>query len=598
MEPKRLFDCIEYQLQNNPLNDMLASKEGGQWKKYSSADVKDLVDRLSAGLISSGIGPNDMTVEGRDKVAILSKNRPEWVILDLAVQQIGAVLVPVYPTIGVNELEFIFNDAKVKIAFVNDEDLFLKVLSVKDRVPSLQEIYTFEHVANAHHWKEISGRSTPELVQKIKPIADKIQYEDLATLIYTSGTTGTPKGVMLSHRNIVSNVMACIPCFPPGENLRSLSFLPLNHIFERMVTFLYLFRGTSIYYAESLDTIGDNLKEVKPNMFTTVPRLLEKVYDRIMQKGNELTGTKKKLFFWAHGLAEKFEINKNQGIWYNLQLGIANKIIFSKWREALGGSIRCVVTGGAACQVRLIRIFTAAGITIMEGYGLTETSPVISVNRYDEKGRMFASVGPLIDGVEVKIAEDGEILCKGPNVMMGYYKRPDLTAETITDGWYHTGDIGTLVEIKKGPYRQFLKITDRKKEMFKTSGGKYVAPLPIENKLKESKYIEQVMIVGAEKKYVGALIVPSFPNLKEWCRQAGIPFTNNEEIIKHPKVIELYKDLVESFNKYFNHVEQVKRFELLQHEWSVETGEMAPKLSLKRKVVMEKYRDAIQRIYS
>ena len=420
---------------------MLASKEGGQWKKYSSADVKDLVDRLSAGLISSGIGPNDMTVEGRDKVAILSKNRPEWVILDLAVQQIGAVLVPVYPTIGVNELEFIFNDAKVKMAFVNDEDLFLKVLSVKDRVPSLQEIYTFEHVANADHWKEIIGRSTPELIQKIKPIADKIQYEDLATLIYTSGTTGTPKGVMLSHRNIVSNVMACIPCFPPGENLRSLSFLPLNHIFERMVTFLYLFRGTSIYYAESLETIGDNLKDVKPNMFTTVPRLLEKVYDRIMQKGNELTGTKRKLFFWAHGLAEKFEINKNQGIWYNLQLGIANKIIFSKWREALGGNIRCVVTGGAACQARLIRIFTAAGITIMEGYGLTETSPVISVNRFDEKGRMFGSVGPLIEGVEVKIAEDGEILCKGPNVMMGYYKRPDLTAETMTDGWYHTGDI-------------------------------------------------------------------------------------------------------------------------------------------------------------
>lgn len=597
MEPKRLFDCIELQLGNNPLDDMLAGKEGGVWKKYSTREVKDMVDRLSAGMIHLGIGPNDLSVEGRDKVAILSKNRPEWVIVDLAVQQIGAVLVPVYPTIGVNELEFIFNDARVKMAFVNDEDLFLKVLSVKSRVPSLKEVFTFEHVVNARHWKEISGQSTPELVQKIKPLADKIQYEDLATLIYTSGTTGTPKGVMLSHRNVVSNVIACIPCFPPGENLRSLSFLPLNHIFERMVTYLYLFRGTSIYYAESLETIGDNLKEIKPNLFTTVPRLLEKVYDRIMQKGNELTGIKKKLFFWAHSLAEKFAINKNLGLWYNTQLALANKIIFSKWREALGGNIKCVVTGGAACQVRLIRIFTAARIIIMEGYGLTETSPVISVNRFDEKGRMFGSVGPLIDGVEVRIAEDGEILSKGPNVMMGYYKRPDLTAEAITDGWYHTGDIGMLVENKKGPYPQFLKITDRKKEMFKTSGGKYVAPLPIENKLKESPYIEQVMIVGAEKKYVGALIVPSFPNLKEWCRINGIPFTTNEEIIKHPKVIELYKDLVESFNKYFNHVEQVKRFELLADEWSVDTGEMTPKLSLKRKVVMEKYRDPIERIY-
>jgi long-chain acyl-CoA synthetase len=357
---------------------------------------------------------------------------------------------------------------------------------------------------------------------------------------------------------------------------------------------LYLFRGTSIYYAESLETIGDNLKEVKPHMFTTVPRLLEKVYDRIMQKGNELTGTKKKLFFWAHGLAEKFEINKNLGVWYNFQLSLANKIVFSKWREGLGNNIKCIVTGGAACQVRLIRIFTAAKITIMEGYGLTETSPVISVNRFQEKDRMFGTVGPLIDGVEVKIGEDGEVLSRGPNNMMGYYKRPDLTAEVLTpDNWFHTGDIGSLVNNNK-----FLKITDRKKEMFKTSGGKYVAPLSIENKLKESTYIEQLMVVGADKKYVGALIVPSFSNLKEWCRQHGIEYSSNEEIIKHPKVIDLYKDIVETFNKYFNHVEQVKRFELLPHEWSVETGEMTPKLSLKRKVVMEKYRDPIERIYN
>ena len=479
------------------------------------------------------------------------------------------------------------------MVFVNDEDTFHKVMSIKNRVPSLKEVFTFEHVANGKHWKEVIALSTPEGIAQIKPIADKITYEDAVTIIYTSGTTGTPKGVMLSHRNILSNVLACIPCFPPGEELRSLSFLPLNHIFERMVTYLYLFRGTSIYYAESLETIGDNLKEVQPNMFTTVPRLLEKVYDKIMQKGNELTGLKKKLFFWAHGLAEKFEINKDQGAWYNFQLSLANKLIFSKWREGLGGELKCIVTGGAACQVRLIRIFTAARIPIMEGYGLTETSPVISVNRYQEEGRMFGSVGPLIDDVEVKIAEDGEILSRGPNVMMGYYKRPDLTAEVITDGgWFHTGDIGMLIDNK------FLKITDRKKELFKTSGGKYVAPLPIENKLKESPFIEQVMLVGSERKFVGALIVPSFPNLKDWCRKNGIDeMISPKEMIRQPRIIEMYKDLVESFNKYFNHVEQVKKFELLSEEWGVDTGEMTPKLSLKRKVIMEKYRDAVERIY-
>lgn len=597
MLAKRLFDCIDFQLSNHPLEDMLAGKEGGQWKKYSTAEVRKIVDQLSAGLLSLGISPNDMSVEGRDKIAIISRNRPEWVMLDLAVQQIGAVLVPIYPTIGVNELEFILKDANVKMVFVNDEELFLKLQNVKPHIPTIEQVFTFEHVVNARHWKEVLALSNESLIARIKPIADKITEEDLATLIYTSGTTGTPKGVMLSHRNIVSNVMASVPCFPPGTNMRAMSFLPLNHIFERMVTYVYLFRATAIYYAESLETIGDNLKEVKPHMFTTVPRLLEKVYDKIMQKGSELTGTKRKLFFWAHSLAEKFEINKNQGLWYNLQLGIANKLIFSKWREGLGNNIKCIVTGGAACQVRLIRIFTAAKIIIMEGYGLTETSPVISVNRFQEEGRMFGTVGPLIEGVEVKIAEDGEILCKGPNVMMGYFKRPDLTSEAIVDGWYHSGDIGTLVEKKEGPYKIFLKITDRKKEMFKTSGGKYVAPLAIENKLKESIYVEQVMIVGAEMKFVGALIVPSFPNLKEWARQNGIVITNNEELIRHPRVIEFYKDLVESFNKFFNHVEQVKRFELLPNEWSIDTGEMTPKLSIKRKVVLEKYRDAIGRIY-
>ena len=591
MEPKRLFDCIQYQLEQQPLTDMLAAKEAGSWRRYSTQEVKTMVDKLSGGLLNMGIGCGDMTAEGRDKVAILCKNRPEWIMLDLAVQQIGAILTPVYPTINVNELEFVLNDAQVKMVFVNDEDTFHKVVSIKSHVPSLKEIFSFEHVINAQHWKEVMNAATSESIQRIPAISGKIQYEDLATIIYTSGTTGTPKGVMLSHKNILSNVMASVPCFPPGNNLRSLSFLPLNHIFERMISYVYLFCGTSIYYAESLDTIGENLKEVKPHLFTTVPRLLEKVYDRIMIKGGELTGIKRKLFFWSHSLAEKFEINKNQGKWYTLQLALANKIIFNKWREGLGNNLKCIVSGGAACQVRLIRIFTAAKIPVMEGYGLTETSPVISVNRFAITDRKFGTVGPLIEGVSVKIAEDGEILCKGPNVMMGYYKRPDLTTEAFTDGWYHTGDIGMMDD-------RFLKITDRKKELFKTSGGKYVAPLPIENKLKESMLVEQIMIVGAEKKFVGALIVPSFPNLKDWCRQNGVVFTTNEEMIHNSKVISMYKELVESFNKFFNHVEQIKKFELLPYEWSVETGEMTPKMSIKRKVVMEKYRDAIERIYS
>ena len=589
--PRRLFDCLEWQLTQTPLEDMLAAKEGGQWKKYSTAQVKEIVDTLSSGLIAMGIGPGDGTPEGRDKIAVIAKNRPEWVMLDLAVQQVGAVLTPIYPTISINELEFVLTDAAVKMVFVNDEELFLKVGSLKEKLPALQAIFTFEHVANARHWKEVLQAATTDSRNKLPELRDAVQYEDLATIIYTSGTTGVPKGVMLSHRNILSNTLAAKPYFPPGDHMRALSFLPLNHIFERVVTYLYAYNGTAIYYAESLETIGDNLKEIKPHLFTTVPRLLEKVYDKIMAKGNELTGIKRKLFFWAHGLAEKFEINESLSLSYRIQLALANKLIFKKWREALGGNVKCIVTGGAACQVRLIRIFTAAKLVVMEGYGLTETSPVISVNRYEESGRAFGTVGPLIEHVEVKLAEDGEILCKGPNIMMGYYKRPDLTAEVMQGEWFCTGDIGTYS--KEG----YLKITDRKKELFKTSGGKYVAPLPIESKLKESPFVEQVMVVGSEQKFVGALIVPAFPNLLEWAYKQGITEKDPEKLIRLEPVKELYRELVESFNKFFNHVEQVKRFELLSREWSVDSGEMTPKLSVKRKVILEKYRDAIERIY-
>jgi long-chain acyl-CoA synthetase len=595
MNPTRLFDCIDVQLARFPQEAMFAAKEeGGIWRKYSTAEVKELVDKLAAGLLHLGISGNDMSVEKRDKIAIISNNRPEWMFLDLAVQKTGAVLVPIYPTLAANELEFVLNDAEVKLVFVSDAELYQKVQSVRDKVPSIKAVFTFDYIQPSLHWKEIISKAGEDDLKKLEIAASSIRYEDMVTIIYTSGTTGTPKGVMLSHKNILSNVISSTEVFAefctPGD--KALSFLPLNHIFERMVTYIYLFNGVSVWYAESLEKIGDNLKEVQPSVFTTVPRLLEKVYERIMGRGQELTGIKKKLFFWAVDVGSKFEVGKNQGFFYNLQLAIANKLIFKKWREGLGGKVKAIVTGAAACQVRLLRVFTAGKMNIMEGYGLTETSPVIAVNRFSESGRRFGTVGPVIKGVEVKIEEDGEICCKGDNVMMGYYKRPDLTAEVIDkDGYFHTGDIGVMQEGK------FLKITDRKKEIFKTSGGKYVAPQPIENKMKESKFIEQMMVVGPERKFAGALIVPSFENLKVWAAQNNISYGTVHDLIRNPAVLEMFKNIVEEFNTQFNHVEQIKKFELCANEWTVDGGELTPTLKLKRKVIMEKYRDAIERIY-
>ena len=572
---------------------MLTGKVNGQWIPISTQEVKETVDRLSAGLLSLGVGGNDMTVEQQDKIALISKNRPEWLILDMACQQIGALLCPIYPTTNVNELEFIFNDATIKLAFISGDDILSKVQSIKDRVPTLENIYAFDELPGAIFWKQILGQPAPDDFKKLAVVKETILPEHCATIIYTSGTTGFPKGVMLSHRNIVSNVLNAVKSFPFEEKVtgRSLSFLPLNHIFERMVSYIYINSGISIYYAESLDTIGENLKEVKPNLFCTVPRLLEKVYEKIMAKGTELTGVKRKLFDWSVALGNEYDVQKSKGIWYNMQLAIANKLVFSKWREGLGNNVEFIITGGAACQVRLIRIFSAAKIPIYEGYGPTENSPVISVNCKYDGGTKFGTVGPVIDGQEVKLEADGEICEKGPSVMMGYYKLPELTAETIIDGWLHTGDIGVFEDDK------FLKITDRKKELFKTSGGKYVAPQPIENKMKESPFVEQMMIVGAEQKFVGALIVPSMPNLKEWMRQKNIPFVTNEDAVNNPEVLNLYKELIDSFNKFFNHVEQVKRFELLPNEWTIESGELTPTLKLKRKVIMEKYKEAYERIY-
>lgn len=594
MTIKRLFDCLEHQLQHFPKTDMLAAKENGEWTTYSTEKVVETVHKFSAGLIALDVSANDVTPESSDKIAIISNNRPEWVFTDLAVQQIGAILVPVYPTTSPLELEFILNDAAVKYLFVSNAELLEKAKTVAAKVPSIKAIFTFDKIEGARHWSEVISLANDSLLQKVNQIKATIPVSHLATIIYTSGTTGTPKGVMLSHRNIYSNVQFSKESFPFNDAPESkvLSFLPLNHIFEKTVTYIYLYSGISIYYAESLETIGDNLREVKPDGFTTVPRLLEKVFEKIMTKGNELTGIKRKLFFWAVNLAERYDNLKSGGLWYNIQLAIANKLIFSKWREALGGNVSFIVTGGAACQVKLLRIFNAAKIPVFEGYGPTENSPVISVNRQAKGLTKFGTVGPVINGVQLKLEEDGEICVAGPSVMEGYYKRPDLTSETVIDGWLHTGDIGIIEDGK------FLKITDRKKELFKTSGGKYVAPQPIENKLKESPFIEQIMVVGSERKFVGALIVPSFLTLKEWMREKGINYTTNEDAIHHPRVLELYRELVESYNTFFNHVEQIKKFELLPHEWTIDTGELTPKMSLKRKVVMEKFKSAIERIYA
>ncbi|WP_299708083.1 long-chain fatty acid--CoA ligase [uncultured Pontibacter sp.] len=594
-KPKRLFDCIDYQLAQFPLDDMLAAKEQGEWRRYSTAEVKDKVNRISAALLELGIAKGDGTAEGRDKIAILSPNCPEWMLVDMAIQQIGAISVPVYPTINPSELEFILKDAAVKMVFTGNESLYHKVQQMRSYLPQLQAVYNFKHVDNAPLWTELLTEPKPETARQVTQLRDAVGEHELATILYTSGTTGTPKGVMLSHYNILSNVFGSALIIQEVGVFRkkAISFLPLNHAFERMATYCYFYSGVSIYYAEGMESIAGNLREVKPTIFTTVPRLLEKVYEGIVAKGSELKGNKKKLFFWALNLAEQFEINKPMPLSYRLQLAIADRLVFSKWRHALGGEVKSIITGAAACQVRLLKIFTAAKIVIQEGYGLTEASPIISGNRYPEHNRMFGTVGPLLEGVEVKIAKDGEILCKGPNVMMGYYKRSDLTAEVIdAEGWLHTGDIGTIVDGK------FLKITDRKKELFKTSGGKYVAPQPIENKMVESNWIEQIMVVGETQKYVGALIVPAFTKLREWYSNQGKTYPGNEAVLDDKDVWQMIKEAVNQYNLNFSPVEQVKKFALLPSEWTIEGGELTPTLKLKRKVILEKYQGLIGSLYT
>ncbi|GAB3202633.1 long-chain acyl-CoA synthetase [Pontibacter aydingkolensis] len=586
MEITRTIDLLSHQLANYPQPDCLAAKENGNWVKYSTQDVQDYANNVSLGLLKLGLGKND-------KVAIISFNRPEWVFADFGIQQIGAISVPMYPTITVEDYRYIFNDAEVKVIFVADASLYNKVAAATEGMESVKEIYTFDQIPGAKHWTEVLELGKGGDAQQLEPLKAAVQPDDILTIIYTSGTTGNPKGVMLTHNNIVSNVQGVMPYVPVNRTHRALSFLPLCHIFERMLLYLYMRIGVSIYYAESIEMVAENLKEVKPHVFTTVPRLLEKVYDKIVAKGMELTGIKRKLFFWALELGLKYDTREDQGWWYNKQLELANKLIFSKWREALGGNVIAIVSGGAALQPRLARVFWAANIRIMEGYGLTETSPVITVNRFEADNNVIGTVGLPIDGVEVKIAEeDGEILTRGPHVMKGYYKKPELTAEVIdADGWFHTGDIGQLIEGK------YLKITDRKKEMFKTSGGKYVAPQPIENKLKESVVIEQAMVVGSGQKYAAALIVPSFLGLQDWCQHKGIKYTSDEEMITKPEILEKYQREIAKANEGLAQYETIKKFRLIPRMWTVETGELTPTLKVKRKNITTNYSDVIDSMF-
>jgi long-chain acyl-CoA synthetase len=592
MEIKRLFDCIEHQLKHFPQEDMLAAKENGVWRKYSTQEIATTVNQLSAGLLTLGLSGRDYTPEGSDKIAIISSNRPEWLTADLAAQQIGVIWVPVYPTTNPLELKFILNDASVQYMFASNQELYDKVISIKAEVPCLKEVYTFDHIAGAKHWTSLLNQDA-DLLNQVEVIKKEIPVEQVATFIYTSGTTGTPKGVMLTHKSIYFNLQSgkiSFP-FPDAPDQKVLSFLPLNHIFEKVASYIYMYSGMSIYYAESLETIGDNLKEIKPDGFSTVPRLLEKVFEKIMITGESLTGVKRKLFFWAVALGEQYD-NLNPGSWwYRTQLKLANKLIFVKWREALGGNVKFIVTGGAACQVKLLRIFNAAQIPVYEGYGPTENSPIISINLRTPGGTKYGTVGHVISGVEYKLEADGEICVAGPSVMKGYYKRPDLTAETIIDGWLHTGDIGQVIDGK------YLKITDRKKELFKTSGGKYVAPQPIENKMKESPFIEQIVLIGDNLRFVSALIVPGFSKLKEWAKHHGIEYTSNEDIIKNTMVVTMITDIVDEYNKLFNQVEQVKKFTLIPREFSIDRQEMTPKLSIRRKNILANFEKEIEAMY-
>ncbi len=605
MKPSRLFDFIYYQQENHPLEKAYGYKQNDEWKYFSSSEIIDLARKVSHGLLKLGVKPGD-------KIALaVYKNRPEWVIMDIGLQQIGAINVPVYPTISSGEYEYIFNDSSVKYCFVGSGDLYDKVKAAQSKVPSLLDIYTFDEREGVKFWKEIFAEGDDS---EIRSIRDAIKPEDLATIIYTSGTTGYPKGVMLSHNNIVSNVFAVQALIPVGADDKVLSFLPICHIFERTAVYAYTYKSISVTFTGTDNLGGEtgDLQTIRPHFFTTVPRLLEKVYEKIYNKGLTLTGLKKTLFFWALNLTDDYDFDKKFGFLDSIKWFIADRLIFSKWREALGGNVKGIFTGSAACPVKMIRIFSAAGIPIREGYGLTETSPGLTINTFKPGGAKMGTVGPALQDIDIMIDSsdgsyqdgEGEILAAGPNIMMGYYNKPEETAEVtkVIDGktWFCTGDIGKLVEGPGG--RQFLQITDRKKELLKTSGGKYVAPAPIENKFKEDFLIEQMMVVGEKRKYVSALIVPSPEALKDWCAQKGIDWSSLSDAINKPEVVDCFQEIVNRYNPQFSHVEQIKKFKLLDTVWEPvkadgTESELTPTLKLKRRVILEKHQDIVDKLY-
>ncbi len=590
MEITRTFEILDRLLENYPQkDDILAGKENNQWVKYSCKDYVELATIVSYGLLALGMKKGD-------KIAMVSNNRPEWNFIDMGISQAGMILVPIYPTIGVEEYEYILDDAKPKLIFVSDKGLFEKIKPIVDKAASIEGIYTINKVEGAKNWtevKELGEKNADKYRDELVNIKESIKSGDLVTLIYTSGTTGNPKGVMLSHSNLMSNVIASSVVHPYGPESNSLSFLPLCHIYERMLNYHFQYKGVSIYYAENMGTIVNDLKDIKPVLFSTVPRLLETVYDKIIGKGKDLPYIKKQIFFWAVNLGMKFKLHGANSWFYKKRLKIADKLIFSKWREALGGNVGIIVSGGAALQPRLATIFWAAGIRVLEGYGLTETSPVVAVGNMVTDEIMVGAVGPLIKDVEVKIADDGEILCKGPNIMMGYYNKPELTKEVIDeDGWFHTGDIGMMIDNK------YLKITDRKKEIFKLSSGKYIAPQVIENKFKESFFIQQLMVIGENEKFASALISPNFEFLHNWCSIHDVKYRDNKELIQIPEVVARYQKEVKEINKNLALHEQIKRSRLVYKEWTPGTGELSPTLKLKRNFIYKEYEHIIKDIFS
>ena len=589
MEVTRTFDILDLFKEKNIKGDALAGKEDGEWVKYSSARYVEIATQMSYGLLAFGL-------QKGDRIATISNNRPEWNFVDMGMSQAGFIHVPIYPTISAEEYAYILNHAEPSLVFISDKTLLEKIRPICEKIASIKAIFTFNQIEGARNWKELrelGAKNEEKYRDELVRIKHSIHPEDMVTLLYTSGTTGFPKGVILTHDNLISNVKASVGVHPMDHRHKALSFLPISHVYERMLNYHFQYKGISIYYAESMATITANAQEIKPDLFSTVPRLLEGIYDKIIGKGKDLSFLKKQIFFWAVNLGLRFEHNRENGWWYHFRLKIADKLVFSKWRAALGGQVQIMVSGAAALQPRLIRIFWAAGIKVLEGYGLTETSPVIAVNNLTTNEIVFGTVGPPVDRVQVRIAEDGEILCKGPNVMKGYYKEPELTKEAIdADGWFHTGDVGTLVDGK------YLKITDRKKEIFKLSSGKYIAPQVIENKLKESFFIQQVMVVGENEKFASAIISPNFPFLHEWASRHDIKFRDNGELVNMKEVIDRFQREVNDVNKILGEHEKIKRIRLVEDEWTPATGELSPTLKLKRKPLYEKYDSILKEIYS